>query len=99
MTLLRPETRLAVQAARTAGRLLMRRLGRVGRLRSKGPKDLVTTADLAAERAIRRMLTTRYPEIGFLGEEGGRSGPPGDAYWVVDPLDGRTLTGHPEGMA
>jgi myo-inositol-1(or 4)-monophosphatase len=82
-----PETRAAVQAARAAGNLLLRRLGRVQKVRRKGPKDLVTAADVAAEECIRRMLHGRFPAIGFLGEEGrGIDGPGG--RWIVDPLDG-----------
>lgn len=82
-----PETRAAVQAARVAGRILLRSLGRAQKVRRKGPKDLVTSADVAAERCIRGMLHRRFPAIGFLGEEGqGVEGPGG--RWIVDPLDG-----------
>jgi len=82
-----PETGAAVQAAQAAGRVLLQRLGRVRRIRRKGPKDFVTAADVVAERCIRRMLHRRFPEIGFLGEEGeGVEGPGG--RWIVDPLDG-----------
>ncbi len=82
-----PETRAAVQAARAAGRLLLQRFGRVQHVRRKGPKDLVTAADVVAERCIQRMLHRRFPDIGFLGEEGkGAEGPGG--RWIVDPLDG-----------
>lgn len=82
-----PETCAAVQAARAAGRILLRRLGRAQKVRRKGPKDLVTAADLAAEQCIRGMLHRRFPDIGFLGEEGtGAEGPSG--RWIVDPLDG-----------
>ncbi len=82
-----PETRAAIEAAEAAGRMLLRHLGRVGGVRLKGSKDLVTAADLAAERCIRLALRQRFPDIGFLGEEG-RSveGPRG--RWIVDPLDG-----------
>ncbi len=90
MTGVSPETRAAVRAARAAGRILMSRFGRIRRITYKGPKDLVTSADLAAERSIRRLLRSRFPRVGFLGEESGRSGPAGDDYWVVDPLDGTT---------
>ncbi|MBI3454322.1 MAG: inositol monophosphatase [Candidatus Rokubacteria bacterium] len=87
---LRPETAAAVGAARAAGRILMARFGHVRHVRYKGPKDLVTAADLAAERCIMRMLSARFPAIGFLGEEGGRRGPAGEDHWIVDPLDGTT---------
>jgi myo-inositol-1(or 4)-monophosphatase len=85
------ETRAAVAAARLAGRILERYFGRVkgraGGVRLKSPKDPVTVADAAAERAIRRYLRRRYPRVGFLGEEGTAVGGP-DGRWIVDPLDG-----------
>ena len=84
---LRSEARAAIEAAEAAGRILMRRLGRAQKVRRKGPKDLVTAADVASEQCIRQMLHRRFPDIGFLGEEGtGAEGPGG--RWIVDPLDG-----------
>lgn len=87
---LAPETRAAIAAARAAGRILERDLGRVRGVRLKGPKDPVTATDAAAERCIRRFLGRRFPDVGFLGEEGtagrGVAGPGG--RWIVDPLDG-----------
>ncbi len=81
------ETRAAVEAARAAGDLLLRHLGRARGVRWKEAKDPVTAADVAAERSIRRDLTPRFPAIGFVGEEGAaREGP--DGRWIVDPLDG-----------
>ena len=49
----------------------------------------VTEADRAAERAIRGVLESAYPDFGLLGEEygeneAGREGP----RWIVDPIDG-----------
>jgi myo-inositol-1(or 4)-monophosphatase len=68
----------------------MAEFGRVRRVWRKGPRDLVTSADLAAERCISRMLCARRPRIGFLGEEGGWHGSAAGDYWIVDPLDGTT---------
>lgn len=81
------ETRAAVQAARAAGRILDRHFGRVRGVRLKGPRDPVTAADGAAERAIRRLLARRFPAVGFLGEEGTEV-VGSDGRWIVDPLDG-----------
>lgn len=49
----------------------------------------VTEADRAAERAIRAILESAYPDFGLLGEEYGENG--GDMSgprWIVDPIDG-----------
>jgi myo-inositol-1(or 4)-monophosphatase len=62
--------------------------------------DLVSDADLAAERAIRDVLAQLRPGDAVLGEEGGESAATGDGgvRWVVDPLDGTVnyLFGHPQ---
>lgn len=54
---------------------------------AKGERDMVTDIDLAVEEAIRDFLARETPELGFLGEEHGRSGPAGPT-WVLDPVDG-----------
>ncbi|HSB68867.1 MAG TPA: inositol monophosphatase family protein [Candidatus Methylomirabilis sp.] len=91
-----PETQAAIEAAEAAGGILLRRLNRANRVRFKGSKDPVTAADVAAERCIRTMLARRFPQIGFLGEEGG-SVVGADGRWIVDPLDGTIayITGLP----
>ena len=53
----------------------------------KGPKDLVSEADIAVEAFLKEKLLNKYPEYGFWGEESGRTdGKAG--LWVVDPIDG-----------
>ena len=59
----------AEMAARKAGSLLKDWTGKLG-VRQKAKADLVTEADLASQKTIREVLLTRYPEHGFLGEEG-----------------------------
>jgi myo-inositol-1(or 4)-monophosphatase len=80
---------VAHEAARAAADELRARFGqRVQGVRSKSsPTDLVSEADLAAERAIRDVLARRRPDDAILGEEGGETGS-GELRWVVDPLDG-----------
>lgn len=66
--------------------------------REKGPKDLVTEADVAAQEAIRAVLLGAFPDHDFLGEEEAAERkvaglppiPPrrGEYRWIVDPLDG-----------
>ena len=86
-------------AARAGGAVLLDWVGRF-RATTKGPRDLVTEADYASQREIRRIVAEAFPEHGFVGEEAdGGSGPtpPGTAghagggtRWIVDPLDGTT---------
>ncbi|MFT3974113.1 MAG: inositol monophosphatase [Amaricoccus sp.] len=58
-------------------------------VKSKGPQDLASAADLSTELLIRSRLGERFPEDGFLGEETGATDfAPGQGIWVVDPIDG-----------
>ncbi|WP_380168031.1 inositol monophosphatase family protein [Jannaschia sp. R86511] len=81
---------LAREVARAAGEVLRQhRRGAVTVARTKSSAtDVVTAADLASERELRRLLGAARPDDGVLGEEEGvvegRSG----LTWVVDPLDG-----------
>ena len=75
-------------AARGAGELIRAGFGRHGVHRWKGPKDLVTDIDTASERSISQALASEFPDVGFLGEETGRTPGASRFEWVVDPLDG-----------
>jgi myo-inositol-1(or 4)-monophosphatase len=87
---------IAQEAAEAAAAELLPRFGeRAHGVRSKStPTDLVSDADVAAEKAIRAVLAKRRPDDSILGEEGGTTGADGDGArdgrlrWVVDPLDG-----------
>ncbi|MEZ5411212.1 MAG: inositol monophosphatase family protein [Acidimicrobiales bacterium] len=59
-----------------------------GELTAKGERDYASEVDYAIEDRVRSFLHTRTPDIGFLGEEDGASGPSSDLYWVLDPIDG-----------
>jgi len=49
----------------------------------------VTEADRSAERRMRELIYTNYPEHRVLGEEYGSTGPEqGSFQWVLDPVDG-----------
>ena len=50
--------------------------------------DPVTEADRGAEAAVRRRVSERFPDHGFIGEEGGEDRPDAEFVWVVDPIDG-----------
>ncbi len=81
------------RAVRKAGKGLARDFGEVEHLQVsvKGPSDFVSTADLAAERALRAELEKARPGYSFLMEESGVShGTDRDHVWIVDPLDGTT---------
>lgn len=83
------EREAALQAARRGGEVLDQWAGRFT-ASLKGRNDLVTEADLAAQKSIRDFLLRRFPGDDFLGEE-----EPQDPQsllrprrWIVDPIDG-----------
>jgi myo-inositol-1(or 4)-monophosphatase len=82
------ELTLAVEAAVRAGELLVERLGRVGAIHHKSPKDVVTEVDHLSEALILAAIREVYPEDGVLAEESGLAARPNGRTWVVDPLDG-----------
>jgi myo-inositol-1(or 4)-monophosphatase len=60
-----------------------------GVVTAKGDRDMASEVDYAVEQALRKFLADRTPEIGFLGEEEGRSaGRSDELLWVLDPIDG-----------
>ena len=88
----------AIQTARDAGRILAERLGRNLQVRHKGDIDLVTEADLAAEKLIVERIRSHHPRHAILAEEAGEVQAVGDQRaewkWIVDPLDGTTNYAH-----
>lgn len=90
----------AAAAARAAGELLLGFYGAAGTATAtkSTPTDLVSEADLAAERRIREILRERAPDDGIVGEEGDDVASRSGRLWVVDPLDGTVnfLFGYPQ---
>ncbi len=89
----------AIQTARDAGSVLIDRLGRA-KVSKKGDIDLVTEADLAAEKLIIDRIKSHYPRHAILAEESGASdgievvSGETDWKWIIDPLDGTTNYAH-----
>ena len=54
----------------------------------KADKSPVTVADVETEKTIREIVSARYPEHGFYGEETEASGLDSEYVWIVDPIDG-----------
>jgi myo-inositol-1(or 4)-monophosphatase len=80
----------AIQAARAAGDILVKRLPAKREVQVKGLRDIVTDADLAAEEAIVQIIRSDFPNHALLTEETGHSANTAPYIWVVDPLDGTT---------
>jgi myo-inositol-1(or 4)-monophosphatase len=88
----------AIQTAREAGRILTEKFGRASlAVTRKGDIDIVTEADLAAERLIVERIRSYYPRHSILTEEAGdvvSLEKSAEYPRVVDPLDGTTNDAH-----
>jgi myo-inositol-1(or 4)-monophosphatase len=80
--------RVAMDAARETGELLLERRGRIRSVEAKDDRSLVTDVDQEAEALIRGRIAAAFPSHGILGEEEGGSCTGADTVWVIDPLDG-----------
>ncbi len=93
---------IAVNAAREAGKIISRNIGRIDSLsvHVKQKNDFVSEVDNQAEQEIINIIRRAYPQHGILAEESGQNdgNREGDEYqWIIDPLDGTTnyLRGFP----
>ncbi len=86
----------AAEAAIDAGRVQRKYFRQDLKVHKKGPIDLVTAADLEAERRFRDLIAERFPSHAVLGEEQGTGGGVASApfRWIIDPVDGTTNFAH-----
>ena len=92
--------RVAEEAARAGGKVVLRRL-RDADLQvayKDGRANIVTIADTESQRAVGRVIAGAFPDHAIIGEEGTSGGAgtgTGTAHaWYVDPLDGTTNYAH-----
>ncbi|MBF0546605.1 MAG: inositol monophosphatase [Candidatus Riflebacteria bacterium] len=88
------EAKFAVEVAKNAGQILLERFRKKHNITFKGPVDLVTEADLASEKFIRKEIEKNFPADSMHGEESGGSDFSKGRVWVFDPLDGTTNFAH-----
>lgn len=81
---------IAADAARAAARVARGAFRRPMAVYSKGFRDLVTEADLAAQDAAVGVIRARFPDAAILGEENLTPHTGSGTLWVVDPIDGTT---------
>lgn len=89
-----PELIVAEQAARAAGSILTRYFREGVTMRSKDISNLVSDADIEAERAIVDVIRRSFPGHEILGEEEQKGNASAEHLWIVDPLDGTSNFAH-----
>lgn len=75
---------VAIQAARAGAAELMRYRSGFS-VREKAPRDFVTNADLASQRAVFGLLRQAFPGEAVVGEEEGHHRPPTEFSRAADP--------------
>jgi myo-inositol-1(or 4)-monophosphatase len=83
-------------AAWQAGQVIKSMVDRPKKIKFKGPRDLVTDTDTAAQLAAVKVIVDRFPDARILAEEDPKAKPgedgkwkiPDGLLWVIDPLDG-----------
>jgi len=83
--------RVAEDAARAAGEVLLRHLGRLAESRigrKSSARDLVTEADVESERLLVERLRAAFPDHAIEAEEEVSDAAGSGPRWFLDPLDG-----------
>lgn len=71
-----------------AQQITMRYFRRDIQLRQKSDRTPVTIADRETEQSLRRCISKKFPDHGFVGEETGSQNVDADYTWIIDPIDG-----------
>lgn len=85
---LRDLLEFAVDAAWLAGRATLAHFQTGVAVDLKADASPVTVADRSAERLLRDIIGSRFPDHAVLGEEYGGAGGGSEFRWVLDPIDG-----------
>lgn len=88
-------SKIAIEAAKEAGRYMVSRMGGVIEVSTKGDKNnLVTDVDKKSEGMIIERIRKAFPGHSILAEESGESDAKSEYQWIIDPLDGTTNYAH-----
>ena len=79
---------VAIAAARAAGEIALHYFRTNLTVETKADRTPVTRADRECETKIVEILSTRFPDHGFLGEELGERAGRTKVRWIIDPIDG-----------
>ena len=81
----------AIETAKSAGEVLMSYFGKLTDVDTKSTDiDLVTKADMDAEKIITQSIKKEFPQHNIIAEENDFHKIDSDFCWVIDPLDGTT---------
>ncbi|MFH1256864.1 MAG: inositol monophosphatase family protein [Candidatus Diapherotrites archaeon] len=84
------EMKVALKAALEAGKIARKMFGKKIKVKPKGIKGFVTSADFACEKKIIKVISKKFPGDAFFAEESGKSADEAVREWLIDPIDGTT---------
>ena len=86
------EKKFAIKIAKKAGQELLKYFAKIDSIKisKKSKHEVVTPADLAANKIIVSEIKKQFPDHGILSEETGFYQKNSDYLWIIDPLDGTT---------
>ncbi len=86
---------VGIGAAYKSAKILHDYFGSLNSIHKKGPRDLVTDADIASQKKIIETIRAKFPDHSILAEENDYDRPESsDCQWIIDPLDGTTNFAH-----
>ncbi|MCP4723586.1 MAG: inositol monophosphatase [bacterium] len=89
------ELKKAIEAAKEAGKILLKGLEKNLEIEYKGDIDIVTDIDIESQQCILSILQDEFPDHNFVAEEDADLDLlNSDKVWLIDPLDGTTNYAH-----
>jgi myo-inositol-1(or 4)-monophosphatase len=82
------ELDVVVEAAKEAGKILLKNFGKPITAKYKTEIELVTEIDVECEKKILSILKRDFPDYSVWAEESGQENNDSDYRWIIDPLDG-----------
>ena len=77
------------QSLKVAGKTLLDYFGKINKIVIKeNQSNIVTKADIESEKAIVKIIQSKFPDHNIIAEETGFLDKGSEYTWVVDPLDG-----------
>jgi len=83
------ELDVAIKACKAAGEVLKKHFRDAAlQFTDKGNQNIVSEADLKADKVIIKTLNESFPDYAYYSEEDGFSKNSSENMWIIDPLDG-----------
>ncbi|MFC1650233.1 inositol monophosphatase family protein [Candidatus Latescibacterota bacterium] len=84
----------AIDAAKESGEIILRSFGKQNEISYKGRIDIVTDVDIKSEKAIIKIIKSRFPGHDIITEENNPELKSSKFRWIIDPIDGTVNYAH-----